>query len=253
MEKETGSVNTSATSDTIIDLTSRLRVNDEGADVQETPNSVETNLTSTPASTSDGCSGTNAGPAVVPATLTTKVYYHIDVEEMPYCTEVQVPPEKITLGDFKRVLNRSNFKFYCKAPSPDPAVFSEVKVELRDDNEPLRRSAKGHFELFLQTSEGSTHSDGSSSQPLKAPHHHIVPGPAPTRYPLDTLAYRRAVQQFDQSLASTDSESIISDMRLPMHLKASMGRRQYQPHYLLPAVGEDDKGDEEEESEEILI
>lgn len=50
---------------------------------------------------------------------------------MPYCTEVQVPPEKITLGDFKRVLNRSNFKFYCKAPSPDPAVFSYVDSQTK--------------------------------------------------------------------------------------------------------------------------
>jgi hypothetical protein len=30
-------------------------------------------------------------------------------------TEVKVAPEKITLGDFKQILNRQNFKYYCKA------------------------------------------------------------------------------------------------------------------------------------------
>lgn len=45
---------------------------------------------------------------------------------------------------------------------------SEVKVEIRDDNERLHRSANGQFELFLLTSEGSSHSDGSSGLPLKS-------------------------------------------------------------------------------------
>lgn len=45
--------------------------------------------------------------------------------------------------------------------------FSEVKVEIRDDNERLHRSANGQFELFLLTAEGSSHSDGSSNLPLK--------------------------------------------------------------------------------------
>lgn len=40
-------------------------------------------------------------------------------------------------------------------------------MEIRDDNECLHRSANGQFELFLLTSEGSSHSDGSSGLPLK--------------------------------------------------------------------------------------
>uniref|UniRef100_A0A0N5AGF1 DIX domain-containing protein n=1 Tax=Syphacia muris TaxID=451379 RepID=A0A0N5AGF1_9BILA len=237
MDKEVTSVDVSATSNSIIDMASRLRIDDEGPDAQETTSTGVTSsgVIEASASVSDESSSVlpTAQSSEQSSALTTKVYYHIDVEEMPYCTEVQVPPDKITLGDFKRMLNRSNYKYYCKAPSPDPAVFSEVKVELRDDDEPLRRSAKGHFELFLQTTEGSTHSDGSSG-PVRLSHHHIVPGPAPTRYPLDTLTYRRAVQQFDQSLASTDSESIISEMQaLPTNLRTGISRRQYQPHYLL--------------------
>lgn len=53
-------------------------------------------------------------------------------------------------------------------------IYREVKVEIRDDNERLHRSANGQFELFLLTSEGSSHSDGSSGLPLKAARHHLV-------------------------------------------------------------------------------
>ncbi|VDM73581.1 unnamed protein product [Strongylus vulgaris] len=64
---------------------------------------------------------------VPPSTITnqpfpqtsTKVYYHIDDEPTPYLTEVHVPPDLITLGDVKRVLMRSNFKYYCKALDQD--------------------------------------------------------------------------------------------------------------------------------------
>lgn len=47
------------------------------------------------------------------------MYYHIDDEPTPYLTEVHVPPDLITLGDVKRVLMRSNFKYYCKALDQD--------------------------------------------------------------------------------------------------------------------------------------
>jgi hypothetical protein len=67
-------------------------------------------------------------------------------------------------ADFKRVLNRTNFKFYCKAI--DPEVGGEVKAEIRDDAQPLSRSSNGQFELFLLTAEGSSQSDGTSSASL---------------------------------------------------------------------------------------
>ncbi|VDL81687.1 unnamed protein product [Nippostrongylus brasiliensis] len=126
-----------------------------------------------------------------------QVYYHIDDEPTPYLTEVHVPPDLITLGDVKRVLMRSNFKYYCKALDQDTGC--EVKAEIRDDMERLHRSSNGRFELFLLTTEGSTHSDGSSGLP-KSARHHMVPGPAPTSmYHLSQNAYRQAVHQYDNS------------------------------------------------------
>lgn len=109
-----------------------------------------------------------------------EVYYHIDEEPTPYCTEVRVSPDKITLGDFKRVLNRSNFKYHYKGIDPllggfvflfvsvrvrQILYFREVKNEILDDCQLLSecRSSNGQFELFLLTVEGSTHSDETSS------------------------------------------------------------------------------------------
>ncbi|KAE9553546.1 hypothetical protein FO519_003239 [Halicephalobus sp. NKZ332] len=91
----------------------------------------------------------------------TKVYYHIDDEQVPYMTEVAVPPDRITLLDFKHTLNKTNYKFYCK--SIDPEVGGEVKAEIRDDNQRLFKSINGQFELFLLSTDGSNNSDGASS------------------------------------------------------------------------------------------
>ncbi|CAD5213046.1 unnamed protein product [Bursaphelenchus okinawaensis] len=145
-------------------------------------------------------------------TNVTKVYYHVDDEPIAYMTEVRVPSDRITLGDFKRVLNRSNFKYYCKAV--DSAVGAEVKCEIRDDDHVLQRSSNGHFELFLLTTEGSTHSDGGSTT-FSKPYRHGVPGPAPN-YPSSSShlyrpknyyefgAHRRP---FDDSTVYTESEA----------------------------------------------
>ncbi|GMT15812.1 hypothetical protein PFISCL1PPCAC_7109, partial [Pristionchus fissidentatus] len=79
--------------------------------------------------------------------VSTKVFYHLDDEVTPYMTQVDVPPEHVTLEDFKKVLTRTNFKFYCKTVDPECGV--EVKKELLEDHKHLERSANGNFELYL--------------------------------------------------------------------------------------------------------
>ncbi len=44
-----------------------------------------------------------------------QVYYHVDEEPIMYVVRVPRPPDKVTLGDFKAELSRSNFKYYCKS------------------------------------------------------------------------------------------------------------------------------------------
>lgn len=49
----------------------------------------------------------------------TKVIYHIDDEETPYLVKIPISPEKVTLADFKNVLNRPNYKFFFKSMDDD--------------------------------------------------------------------------------------------------------------------------------------
>ncbi|VDM20951.1 unnamed protein product [Wuchereria bancrofti] len=197
------SLDTSNTTDTIIEKTNKLKI---GSAVESKDESSKNSSCASKVPLAKGTSCLEHGIGVPSQQTSTKVYYHIDDEMVPYCTDVMVPPDKITLGDFKRVLTRSNFKYYCKAPAPDSGVFPEVKVEIRDDNECLHRSANGQFELFLLTSEGSSHSDGSSGLPLKSARLMVI--------------------------ASTDSDSFISDMRaLPMQVKG-LSRRPFPQQYI---------------------
>ncbi|CCD65829.1 DiSHevelled related [Caenorhabditis elegans] len=156
----------------------------------------------------------------------TKVYCHIDDETDPYMLEVHVPPDLITLGDLKRVLMRTNFKYYRKALDPDSGY--EVKAEIRDDSQRLTPSPNNLFELFLLTIEGSTHSDGSSGKMRKYP---SVPGPAPSNRNGPPMNYQHAAYQFDNSMMSTDSESMIS-AAIPGYLKSAAYNRRFPQHYL---------------------
>lgn len=49
----------------------------------------------------------------------TKVIYHIDEEETPYLVKLPISPDKVTLSDFKNVLNRPNYKFFFKSMDDD--------------------------------------------------------------------------------------------------------------------------------------
>ncbi|PAV87483.1 hypothetical protein WR25_18618 isoform B [Diploscapter pachys] len=103
---------------------------------------------------------------------------------------------------------RTNFKYYCKMVDPDTGI--EVKAEIRDDMQRLHKNTQGKFELFLLTTEGSTHSDGTNSGGIGRSRN-FVPGPAPgPMYHMGSNAYRHAAHQFDNSLLTTDSESMIS-------------------------------------------
>ena len=50
----------------------------------------------------------------------TKVIYHLDEEETPYLVKIPVPAERITLGDFKSVLQRpAGAKYFFKSMDQD--------------------------------------------------------------------------------------------------------------------------------------
>uniref|UniRef100_A0A673IZ84 Dishevelled segment polarity protein 1 n=1 Tax=Sinocyclocheilus rhinocerous TaxID=307959 RepID=A0A673IZ84_9TELE len=90
----------------------------------------------------------------------TKIIYHIDEEETPYLVKLTVSPEKVTLADFKNVLNNrpvNSYKFFFKSMDQD---FGVVKEEISDDNAKLP-CFNGRVVSWLVLAEG-THSDGGS-------------------------------------------------------------------------------------------
>ncbi|XP_072101399.1 segment polarity protein dishevelled homolog DVL-1-like isoform X3 [Mobula birostris] len=90
----------------------------------------------------------------------TKIIYHMDEEETPYLVKVAVPPDLVTLGHFKQVLNNrptSSFKFFFKSMDLD---FGVVKEEISDDNAKLP-CFNGRVVSWLVLAEGSA-SDGGS-------------------------------------------------------------------------------------------
>ncbi|NP_001274723.1 segment polarity protein dishevelled homolog DVL-3-like [Hydra vulgaris] len=61
----------------------------------------------------------------------TKIIYHVDDEETPYLVKIPKSPSLVTLGDFKNVINRPNYRFFFKSMDDD---FGVVKEEIIDDD-----------------------------------------------------------------------------------------------------------------------
>ncbi|KAG9260481.1 hypothetical protein AMEX_G26746 [Astyanax mexicanus] len=90
----------------------------------------------------------------------TKIIYHIDEEETPYLVKLPVAPDKVTLADFKNVLNNrpvNSYKFFFKSMDQD---FGVVKEEISDDNAKLP-CFNDRVVSWLVLAE-SSHTDGMS-------------------------------------------------------------------------------------------
>ncbi|XP_014279981.1 segment polarity protein dishevelled homolog DVL-3 isoform X3 [Halyomorpha halys] len=96
----------------------------------------------------------------------TKVIYHIDDEETPYLVKLPIAPEKVTLADFKNVLNRPNYKYFFKSMDDD---FGVVKEEIIDDEAHLP-CFNGRVVSWLVSADGSNVSDGTSQCTESASH-----------------------------------------------------------------------------------
>ncbi|KAF3693454.1 Segment polarity protein dishevelled -like protein DVL-3 [Channa argus] len=61
----------------------------------------------------------------------TRVIYHLEDQDTPYLIRINVPPQRVTLADFKQVLNKPNLKFFFKSEDAD---FGVVKEEISEDD-----------------------------------------------------------------------------------------------------------------------
>uniref|UniRef100_A0A674ASG3 Dishevelled segment polarity protein 3 n=1 Tax=Salmo trutta TaxID=8032 RepID=A0A674ASG3_SALTR len=64
----------------------------------------------------------------------TKIIYHLDDQETPYLVKLPIAADRVTLADFKNVLNKPNYTFFFKSMDDD---FGVVKEEISDDNAKL--------------------------------------------------------------------------------------------------------------------
>ncbi|XP_020279908.1 segment polarity protein dishevelled homolog DVL-3 isoform X2 [Pseudomyrmex gracilis] len=143
----------------------------------------------------------------------TKIIYHMDDEETPYLVKLNISPERVTLADFKNVLNRPNYKYFFKSMDDD---FGVVKEEIVDDDAHLP-CFNGRVVSWLVSAEGSNVSDGASQCTDSMAHSeakhervdHITPGHG--NRPTAPLSH-------DDTL--TETESIISS-RQGHHLHKS--------------------------------
>ncbi|XP_036392908.1 segment polarity protein dishevelled homolog DVL-3 isoform X2 [Megalops cyprinoides] len=87
----------------------------------------------------------------------TKIIYHLDDQETPYLVKLPIAADRVTLADFKNVLNKPNYKFFFKSMDDD---FGVVKEEISDDNAKLP-CFNGRVVSWLVSADGS-HSDGGS-------------------------------------------------------------------------------------------
>ncbi|XP_056138905.1 segment polarity protein dishevelled homolog DVL-3-like [Lampris incognitus] len=95
----------------------------------------------------------------------TRIIYHLDDQQTPYLVKVPVPADKVTLADFKNVLNKPNYKFFFRSVDDD---FGVVKEEISDDDT-LLPCYNGRVISWLVSAEGC-HSDcGGPDSQAEAP------------------------------------------------------------------------------------
>ncbi|XP_059352331.1 segment polarity protein dishevelled homolog DVL-3-like isoform X2 [Daphnia carinata] len=126
----------------------------------------------------------------------TKIIYHIDEEETPYLVKLTIPPDQVTLADFKNVLNRPNYKFFFKSMDDD---FGVVKEEIVDDDAHLP-CFNGRVISWLVSAESSISDSVSQCAESTA----TTDGRPPSFHP----GHNRSMAE--EYTTATETESVIS-------------------------------------------
>ncbi|RXM29293.1 Segment polarity protein dishevelled-like DVL-3 [Acipenser ruthenus] len=86
----------------------------------------------------------------------TKIIYHIDDQETPYLVKLHIPADRVTLADFKNVLNKPNYKFFFKSMDDD---FGWVQQQFQTI---VSQAVTGSSLSHILVSADGSHSDGGS-------------------------------------------------------------------------------------------
>ncbi|XP_035696525.1 segment polarity protein dishevelled homolog DVL-3-like isoform X7 [Branchiostoma floridae] len=139
----------------------------------------------------------------------TKIIYHIDDEDTPYLVKLPIPADRVTLGDFKNVLNRPNYKFFFKSMDDD---FGVVKEEITDETTRLT-CFNGRVVSWLVPAEGTlsdTSSQCTDPQTDLPPALERTGGIGDSRPP---SFHANAAESRDNLDRDTESESVLSHRR----------------------------------------
>uniref|UniRef100_A0A8C4A233 Dishevelled n=1 Tax=Denticeps clupeoides TaxID=299321 RepID=A0A8C4A233_9TELE len=109
----------------------------------------------------------------------TKIIYHIDEEDTPYLVKIPIAAEKITLLDFKQVLNKPNYKFFFKSMDQD---FGVVKEEISDDSAKLP-CFNGRVVSWVRVFAAHSLPAAPTSEPAAPPAEVRPPSPPPPPLP----------------------------------------------------------------------
>lgn len=171
----------------------------------------------------------------------TKIIYHIDDEDTPYLVKLPIPSDVVTLGDFKNVLNRPNYKFFFKSMDDD---FGVVKEEIVDDDIKLP-CFNGRVVSWLVPGDGSSGTpsdtasqitDSRSDLNVQAPPMERTGGIGDSRPPSfhanaggsqDKLDHHDRLLDGDET---TETESVISSRRGSRHRSDSHSSHRHSRH-----------------------
>ncbi|XP_052759646.1 segment polarity protein dishevelled homolog DVL-3-like isoform X2 [Mya arenaria] len=148
----------------------------------------------------------------------TKIIYHIDDEDTPYLIKLNIPADRVTLGDFKNALNRPNYKFFFKSMDDD---FGVVKEEIIDEEQRLP-CFNGRVVSWLVAAESSNASDTQSQcTDSQAGDLHVMPtervGGIGDSRPPSFHANASVASRDDHCDTCTETDSVISSRRDGRH------------------------------------
>ena len=139
----------------------------------------------------------------------TRIVYTLNDQDTPYLTKMNIAPNEITLGHFKRNLGiNGEFKFFFKAHEEDVGI---VREQITEDNAKLPLY-KGRVVAWLVALDGTNLSDRSNSQSngLRSSNSNLMGQASGGKY---TNRNYRNLSCDTSDCETTETESVISQKR----------------------------------------
>lgn len=101
------------------------------------------------------------------ATDVTRIFYYLNDQDIPYLTKLNIPPNQVTLGDFKKSLKintKIGFKYFFKSYDEEVGI---VKEEIINDSSKLPLVKGKVYVWLVPSADGSNLNDDSNDSQSK--------------------------------------------------------------------------------------